>query len=951
MRHFIAMVATLVSLFAGPRAQAQDRPLPIIETGVPQSISVGVFFLPGDKQALTVGRDRTVRFWDVADGQLLKTLHLPQGPGSEGQPRASALSPDGKLLAVGGLGYTEKGQRTFPVLLIDLAQERVDQRLRGPTTPVVRLSFSGDGKRLAAVGSEKDAVFVWDIGQDTAPRQFFWPKNDNPKRRVRLSPDGKLLLYAGYTKGFKILEVDTGNTRFEYANPKSSVFTVAWSPDGKIIATGHVDGLRLWKPDGTLLRHLGEFRWSPPFLMEQLSFGPDSKKLYFAASNAKKCHALDLATFTAKELAVRAECRFLVASGNGNWLLSETQYNFGRRILSASDGSFIRSFGGTPGLPAGVNGWSKDGNKIAWLHAGKPLPCFDLTKLGFDQVLDDAAVQGPVRDFKGLSLGRNRDKVVKEGMPIAPLPEPILEDVFTFLNTDELVYRNRFGDIILFDIAKKRIVCRVPVHNADLGGDYPGKVFATMNGRYVASYGGPLSDLAIWDPRQNRLLLNLRIFAIPTAKNTEAGWIAWTPEGFYACTPGVEQKFGFLLNQGPDALPKFVPAREYRKSLYRPDVIKLLLECGSVEKALEAADKARGQKTSFQSFQQLRPPSLAVTTSASAVVMSQPGVKVTARITNAGSHPVKSLQLLLDGRPYQGDQSLLAVQGETLLTWDVDLPSGLHRLSVQASTEVGSARSDEIELTYQPPMKVDTRPALYLLAVGINAYPGDWRLHCAVNDARKIADVFAAKGKPIFRDVQTKTLVDAAAGRAGILEGFTWLKQKMTAQDVAVIFYAGHGAKDEQGRFHLLPQDFNAGNLTSSAISGDEMKKRLADLPGRILLLLDACHSGAVGRGKGVLTDELTRDLADDDCGVVVLCAAMGREEAGEEKKLGHGYFALAVIESLSGKGDVSRRDGAVYLHHLEHYVIDRVEELSNDEQHPVSGKPTSVRSFALAKP
>ena len=34
--------------------------------------------------------------------------------------------------------------------------------------------------------------------------------------------------------------------------------------------------------------------------------------------------------------------------------------------------------------------------------------------------------------------------------------------------------------------------------------------------------------------------------------------------------------------------------------------------------------------------------------------------------------------------------------------------------------------------------------------------------------------------------------------------------------------------------------------------------------------------------------------------GVIVMCAAMGRETAGEEKKLGHGYFAKAVIDGLA---------------------------------------------------
>jgi hypothetical protein len=106
---------------------------------------------------------------------------------------------------------------------------------------------------------------------------------------------------------------------------------------------------------------------------------------------------------------------------------------------------------------------------------------------------------------------------------------------------------------------------------------------------------------------------------------------------------------------------------------------------------------------------------------------------------------------------------------------------------------------------------------------------------------------------------------------------------------------------------------------------------------------LDACHSGAIGRAIG----DLARDLADDDSGVVVLCAALGGETGGE--KDGHGYFCRALIEGLAGKAPHNARDGKIYLHHLEQYVIDRVEELSHDEQHPAPAKP-AMRPFALAK-
>ncbi len=54
----------------------------------------------------------------------------------------------------------------------------------------------------------------------------------------------------------------------------------------------------------------------------------------------------------------------------------------------------------------------------------------------------------------------------------------------------------------------------------------------------------------------------------------------------------------------------------------------------------------------------------------------------------------------------------------------------------------------------------------------------------------------------------------------------------------------------------------------------------------------------------------------------------------------------------LNGENQAPRspRDHCVYLHHLEHYVTDRVQELSKDEQHPTTAKP-AIRPYAVAKP
>src|SRR5262249_943121 len=169
---------------------------------------------------------------------------------------------------------------------------------------------------------------------------------------------------------------------------------------------------------------------------------------------------------------------------------------------------------------------------------------------------------------------------------------------------------------------------------------------------------------------------------------------------------------------------------------------------------------------------------------------------------------------------------------------------------------------------------------------------------------------------------------------------------------VGVLFFAGHGQKDNDGRFYLLPVDGDPDNLLATGIADDDVKKTLQGMPGRVLALLDACHAGAVGGDKrrAPLTDDLVRDLVTDDYGVGVLASSMGRGFSVESNEHRQGYFTLALVEALSGKAGRSP-DGAIYLHQLEAYVQDRVKELTKGRQHPVTAKPTSVRSFPLARP
>src|SRR5262249_24250452 len=153
--------------------------------------------------------------------------------------------------------------------------------------------------------------------------------------------------------------------------------------------------------------------------------------------------------------------------------------------------------------------------------------------------------------------------------------------------------------------------------------------------------------------------------------------------------------------------------------------------------------------------------------------------------------------------------------------------------------------SDEVEVISlgraEPEPKGQVR--LYVLAIGINAYPDRLKLRFAAADAQALAKTFQEKSRALFQKVEAKLLTDAQASRKGVLDGLGWLRKEMTQRDVAGVFFAGHGARDSEGSLYLLPADVDPDNLLATGIPGEQVKKALAALPGRVLFLLDACHA------------------------------------------------------------------------------------------------------------
>lgn len=128
----------------------------------------------------------------------------------------------------------------------------------------------------------------------------------------------------------------------------------------------------------------------------------------------------------------------------------------------------------------------------------------------------------------------------------------------------------------------------------------------------------------------------------------------------------------------------------------------------------------------------------------------------------------------------------------------------------------------------------------HALIIGNNNYQHWNPLRTAVRDAEQFRDVLVRR----YTFPAENVLLLKDASRVDILRGLDWLKDRSTADDRVLIYYAGHGEYDEKEDGYWVPVEASTDNRYSHLSNSDVLNQLRAIEARHKLLVSDSCFSG-----------------------------------------------------------------------------------------------------------
>ncbi len=924
----------------------------------------------GDGRFVALCENYTVRIWEVASGQELPPINVPNtGAFVENGGVFAGFTSDGKKIATGGFGT-----QTY---VWDTQTAKQLQQMKGRTNMAYAVAFSTDGTQLTSGGRTR-----WDLRTGQGRRLSSAPSD---KSLGIPSADGKLIaMFGPNSNTVTVVDASNGRTLQTLTGPGASagVEKVYFSQDGHTIAVTYMASqgaqaigrmpsseVRIW--DGLTGREIQTLNLS--FSPAEVRFSPDGQTIATVAlqgeitlwdlASGKRLQALTNAPgqtgnpyplptisplpnpgkIKRGQIPTIANMPNMadLAAMMTNMMGAMSAGTMGRTVTSLSfspDGKILAS--------GGVESKSNFDPAQMMAQATNPKRPKNQKLPTSQDMLNDMKIEttGQIV-FWNPATGQQISAIKGHGKGITDV---------VFSHDGKLIASAASDNTIkIWEVATQRELRTLTGHTANIE-----SMDFSPDGKLLASAGDDGSTF-LWDANTGEHLLTL------ISLDDGGEWMVVTPQGLFDGTP---QAWNQILWRYNHDTFNVAPVEWFFNEYYYPGLLSDIFAGNRPKVAADISRKDRRQpivKLSLGNSGQNGSPDN----------ISSRTAKIRIDVADAAAdneHPqgsgARDLRLFRNGsllKVWHGDA--LKGQAAAALEQEITMIAGPNRLTAYAFNN-DNVKSKDANLVLNGADSLKRAGTAWVIAVGINEYANSqYNLKYAVADAESFAAEVSREQAPVgrFAHVEVVPLLDNQATKENILSALKRLAgyagppslkaspldklQPAEPEDAVIIYFAGHGTAQGQ-RFYLIPHnlgytgDRNAldesglQSILAHSISDHELEDAVEGLAASsLLMVIDACNSGqaleAEEKRRGPMNSKGLAQLAYEK-GMYILTAAQSYQAALEAAQFGHGLLTYALVEEglKTGAADYEPKDGVVNAREWLDFATERVPQMQEEK-------------------
>ena len=292
---------TVIALFVLPFTISAQQEHTLFRHG--SSIRTVAYSPVNSSLFASAGDNRAVKLWNLQNDTVTTLGHHTDTVNS------IAFSADGQLLASGGDDYAFKVWDVSLQREIESFQHITDNSI----SQIKAVTFSPNGQRLATAGVH---VKLWDTRNWTEVTTL---RHDEWVLAVAFSADGKLLATGDTSGQLNVWNLQSRQLIAQRQADSNAIYAVRFSPNNRILAgAGYKGQIKLWKVPNW--QYLGTLRANGT--VQGISFSPDSRTLASTGYESVNLWAVNIGENIAMLTGHTDWVNTTAFSPNGNSLIS-----------------------------------------------------------------------------------------------------------------------------------------------------------------------------------------------------------------------------------------------------------------------------------------------------------------------------------------------------------------------------------------------------------------------------------------------------------------------------------------------------------------------------------------------------------------------------------------------------------------------------------------------------